>query len=112
MSGRESHDFSRGRDVNASALSRRFGVSTRAVAKFLEPVEWHHTGKNYKKTNYYDPRMVTPSLLASMKAWDRRPRRRNEVEIWPGFRVRRVTAPASVSGSVWIVLPDMVERGA
>ena len=38
----------------ASRIARRLGVSSRAVAAILRPVEWHHTGCHYNETDYYD----------------------------------------------------------
>lgn len=39
--------------MTATALAKVLGVSSRAIAACLRPSEWHHTSKNYNRTNYY-----------------------------------------------------------
>lgn len=38
----------------ASVAAKKLGVKTGAVKHLMTPSEWHHTGKMYNKTDYYD----------------------------------------------------------
>ena len=47
-------------EMNASQLAKALSCSTVAIKKLLSPSSWHHTSKEYNKTNYYSE----PLLLA------------------------------------------------
>jgi hypothetical protein len=55
----------------ASKLAKKLGVSTRAIKKHLQPVEWHHTSAAYNRTYFYNPDGVTPELIEKMKEYDK-----------------------------------------
>ncbi len=55
----------------ASKLAKKLGVSSRAVKKYLKPVEWHHTSAAYNRTYFYDPDDATPEIIEQMKEFDK-----------------------------------------
>lgn len=38
----------------ATRAAKKLGVSVEAVEAILSPVEWHHTGPKFDRTDYYD----------------------------------------------------------
>jgi hypothetical protein len=48
--------------MTASAAAKALKVSTEAIRKCMEPVEWHHTSCKYNVTYYYDCRPILAAL--------------------------------------------------
>jgi hypothetical protein len=46
--------------MNATKLSKLIKVSSIAITRFMQPLEWHHTSRFFNQTNYY----YAPCMIA------------------------------------------------
>lgn len=52
----------------ASVLAERLGVATGAIRALMETREYHHTGKMYNETMYYDEEEAL-EIIDRLRAW-------------------------------------------
>jgi hypothetical protein len=104
--------------MTATALARQLKVSAKAVARVLNPCEWHHTSCRFNATNYYraaallalvngywrdedrDDMREALHALRAMRTYDRH-RATNKARSWAGCRVmwlEREITPTLPSG--------------
>ncbi|EOV0917352.1 hypothetical protein ACOLNO_000124 [Vibrio parahaemolyticus] len=63
-----------------SEISRRTKLTTDTIKHFFEPCEWHHTSKNYNKTDYYDLEEIVSSINEEVLEFDKTQKEKNKTK--------------------------------